>query len=85
MVTAEDSLSVRAQCCLLGLDRSGMYYQRVGPTHEEIQLCHRLDALYTEHPYYGVRRMTVVLGREGWAINPKRVRRLMRQMGLWAV
>lgn len=85
MITHEPSMSIRAQCRLLGLDRSGLYSPALGPDPEELMLCHRLDALYTAHPYYGVRRMTVALRREGLCINPKRVRRLLRQMGLLAI
>jgi putative transposase len=85
MIEPEGKLSVRCQCALLGLDRSGLYYEPVGPDAEELALCHRLDALYTAHPYYGVRRMTAALRRAGERVNPKRVRRLLRQMGLMAV
>ena len=45
----------------------------------------RLDEQYTRTPYYGVRRMTAWLRREGWGVNPKRVRRLLRRMGLEAI
>jgi len=85
MIDGQEDLSVRRQCELVGLDRSGLYYEPVGPEPEEIGLCHRLDELYTAHPFYGVRRMTEALRREGHTINPKRVRRLLRQMGLLAV
>jgi putative transposase len=85
MIDVTHPLSVRQQCRLLGLDRSGLYYAPVGPDAREIALCHRLDELYTAYPFYGVRRMTEQLRREGQGINPKRVRRLLRQMGLWAV
>lgn len=85
MIDPQDELSVRHQCELLGLDRSGLYYEAIGPDTQEIALCHRLDELYTAHPFYGVRRMTEVLRRQGQTINPKRVRRLLRQMGLVAV
>lgn len=85
MIDPHASLSVRTQCSLLGLDRSGLYYEVVAPAAGEIALCHRLDELYTARPFYGVRRMTEVLRREDWTINPKRVRRCLRQMGLWAV
>ena len=44
-----------------------------------------LDEQYTKTPYYGVRRMTVSLRREGWEVNAKRVRRLLRVMGLEAI
>lgn len=85
MIDSMDNLSVRHQCRLLGLDRGGLYYTAVAPDAQEIALCHRLDELYTAHPFYGVRRMTEQLRREGQTINPKRVRRLLRQMGLLAV
>jgi putative transposase len=85
MIDGQEELSVRRQCELVGLDRSGLYYEPVGPGREEIVLCHRLDELYTARPFYGVRRMTEQLRREGQTINPKRVRRLLREMGLMAV
>lgn len=85
MIERHDSLSVRQQCELLGLDRSGLYYAPVAIAPAEIALCHRLDELYTARPHYGVRSMTTVLRREGQVINPKRVRRLLRQMGLLAI
>ena len=46
---------------------------------------HRLDELYTAHPFYGSRRMTAVLRREGYHVNRKRIVRLMRKMGLVAI
>jgi putative transposase len=85
MIQRHDSLSLRRQCELLGLDRSGLYYTPAPIAPEEIALGHRLDELYTARPHYGVRLMTAVLRREGKLINPKRVRRLLRQMGLLAI
>jgi putative transposase len=85
MIERHPVLSVRRQCELLGLDRSGLYYAPAPIAPEEIALCHRLDELYTQRPHYGVRSMTTVLRREGHTINPKRVRRLLRQMGILAV
>ena len=85
MVDPRESLSMRRQCQLLALDRSGLYYAPMGPCREDLALCHRLDELYTAYPFYGVLRMTEALRREGCSINPKRVRRLLRAMGLLAV
>ena len=82
---AADALSVRTQCRLLGLDRSGFYYEPVAPDTQEVRLCHRLDEIYTAQPSCGVVKMTMLLRQEGWAINPKRVRRVLREMGLLAV
>ena len=78
-------LSVRQQCRLLGLDRSGLYDKPVPPDAQEIALCYWLDELYTDHPHFGVRWMTQRRRREGRGINPKRGRRLVRRMGLLAV
>jgi len=85
MIERQGELSVRRQCQVLGLDRSGVYYQPAGMDAGELALCHRLDEIYTAHPFYGVRRMTEQLRREGQIINPKRVRRLLRELGLLAV
>jgi putative transposase len=85
MIDWQTELSVRRQCQLLDLDRSGLYYEPTEPDAHELALCHRLDELYTAHPFYGVRRMTEQLRREGQIINPKRVRRLLRLLGLAAV
>ena len=67
------------------MPRSGWYYQEVGESEENLELMRLLDGQYTRTPYYGVRRMTAWLEREGWEVNPKRVRRLMRVMGLEAI
>jgi putative transposase len=78
-------LSVRRQCELLGLSRSGLYYEPVGESEENERLMRLIDRQYTRRPYYGVARMTAWLRREGEEVNPKRVRRLMRLMGLEAI
>jgi putative transposase len=76
------SLSVRRQCELLDLARSGLYYEPRGESPENLQLMRLIDEAYTRWPFYGVPRMTAWLRREGHVVNPKRVRRLMRLMGL---
>src|SRR3990172_8099332 len=78
-------LSVRRQCRLLGLARSGLYYEPQGESAENLALTRRIDEAYTAWPFYGVRKMTAHLEREGHAVNVKRVRRLMRLMGLEAI
>jgi putative transposase len=77
--------SVRRQCELIGLNRSSLYYQPVGESPYNLQLMRLIDEQYTRTPFYGWRRMTAYLRRGGHSINPKRVRRLMRLMGLQAV
>jgi putative transposase len=78
-------LSVRQQCCLLGLARSGLYYEPRGESAENLALMRLIDQAYTRWPFYGVRRMAAYLDRQGHAVNIKRVRRLMRLMGLEAI
>lgn len=77
-------MNLKQQAELLSVSRSSLYYQPVGPTAEEIAIKHRLDELYTQYPYYGSRKMTILLKRE-WNINRKRVQRYMREMGLSAI
>jgi putative transposase len=76
---------VRRQCQLLGVNRSGLYYQAVEERVENLHLMRLLDEQYTRCPFYGVLRMTAWLHQQGYAVNEKRVRRLLRQMGLMAV
>ncbi len=78
-------LSIRRQCELLGLNRSSLYYEPAGETPENLRLMRLIDEQYTARPYYGSRRMTNWLTRQGEAVNRKRVRRLMRLMGLEAI
>ena len=76
---------MRRQCDLLALARSGLYYEPQGESPENLALMRLLDEAYTAWPFYGVRKMTAHLAREGQGVNVKRVRRLMRLMGLEAI
>ena len=78
-------LSIRQQCDLLGINRSSWYYQPTEIDDYNLLLMHELDKQYTETPFYGVLKMTEHLRLLGHLINPKRVRRLLRLMGLEAV
>ena len=78
-------LSVRRQCQLLGLAAASYYYQAEPESAENLHYMRWLDQEYTDHPFYGVRKMTVGLQQQGYAVGPKRVRRLLRAMGLMAV
>lgn len=77
--------SQRQQCSLLGINRSSLYYRPVSESEENLHLMRLLDEQYTRTPYYGVLRMTAWLRQQGHAVNPKRVRRLLRTMGLEAL
>jgi len=79
------ALSIRKQCSLLDINRSSLYYRPVGVNDYTLQLMHELDRQYTETPFYGVLKMTQHLRDLGHSVNPKRVRRLLRLMGLETV
>jgi len=85
MIAPEAGLSVTRQCALLGIARSSFYYRPRPECAEELDLLKRLDRIFTNHPIYGSRRLQVALLREGISIGRRRVRRLMRKLGLWAV
>lgn len=70
---------------LIRLNRSSVYYQPRGVSALDLELMRVLDEQYTQTPFYGVKRMTAYLRRKGYCVNPKRVRRLLRLMGLEAV
>ena len=79
------SISIGRQCELVGLSRSGYYDESQGESPENIGLMHRIDELFTKYPFYGVDKMTAHLSRQGPTVNIKRIRRLMRKMGLEAI
>jgi putative transposase len=79
-------ISLTRQCELVGLSRSGWYYEAVPEDPENLRLKRLLDEQDTRTPFYGGRRMTVWLQKDrGETVNLKRVRRLRREMGLEAV
>jgi len=82
---AHPQLSIARQCQLLGLSRSGFYYEPATETAENLLFMHLIDRQYTAQPVYGSRRMAVWLQGQGYEVNRKRVRRLMRLMGLEAI
>jgi putative transposase len=70
---------------LLGLTRSIVYYRPAGAPADDLRLMRLIDGQYTACPFYGSRRMTAWLVSQGEAVNRKRVRRLLRVMGLEAI
>lgn len=77
--------SVVQQCKMLRVARSTLYYKPKAMDDAELALMRRIDELYLKWPFYGSRRLTVELRGEGFAVNRKRVRRLMRTMGIEAI
>jgi putative transposase len=78
-------LSLRRQCELVGLNRTTFYYAPAEESVFNLQLMRLIDEQYTRTPFYGWPRMTAYLRREGYAVNHKRVQRLMYRMGLQAI
>jgi putative transposase len=78
-------LSIRRQCTLLGIARSGVYRPSRSANDNDLALMRRIDELFTAWPFLGSRRMAAMLRAEGHAINRKRVQRLMRRMGIAAL
>lgn len=78
-------ISISRQCQLLGVSRSGYYYEPRPVSEEELGLMRKIDEIYTEMPFYGSPKITKTLHRQGLLVNHKRVERLMRKMGLQAI
>lgn len=75
-------LSIRRQCELVSISRASFYRQPAGQTPEKLELMRIIDAAFMETPWYGSRQMARHLRRQGWCVGRKRVRRLMRRIGL---
>ena len=78
-------LSVGKQCALLSISRSSFYYEPRGETELNLGLMRKIDKQFLETPFYGVHQMTWHLRNEGHLVNQKRIRRLMRLMGLMPI
>lgn len=85
MIKPNAELSLQRQSQLLGVSRSSLYYRPRPDPAGEADLLKRLDRIFTEHPVYGSRRLQVALAREGLAVGRRRIRRLMKKLGLWAI
>lgn len=85
LVDIEHELSVRRQCELMTIHRSGLYYKPCGEKPENLEIMRIMDEHYLDHPTEGVIRMQDLLLGRGFKVNHKRVRRLLRLMGLMAI
>ena len=80
-----EALSVRRQCALLNLARSGVYRPKPATCADDLALMRLIDELHLKWPFYGSRRMVFELNEAGHGVNRKRVQRLMRLMGIEAL
>ena len=78
-------LSVSKQCSLLSISRSSFYYEPKGESEMNLDLMRLIDKQFLETPFYGVRQMTWHLRNDNHLVNEKRIRRLMRLMGLMPI
>lgn len=79
------SISIYRQCELVGISRSGYYYKVKGENPLNLHLMRLIDEQYTKRPFYGVEKITEWLKKKDYPVNRKRIRRLMRKMGLEAI
>lgn len=85
MLSGEEKLSTRKQCELLSVNRSNLYYKPLAESDDNLKIMRMMDEHYIKHPTSGVLRMRDHLWTKGINVNPKRVRRLLRLMGLMAI
>lgn len=81
----QPDLSIGQQCELLSILRSSFYYLPQGETEQKLTLMRLIDVQFLDTPFFGVRQMTWHLRNDGYAVNEKRIRRLMRLMGLMPI
>lgn len=85
LIEKEHGLSLRQQCILLNIHRSGIYYKPEKESDENLEIMRIMDEHYLKHPTAGVLRMQDLLFSLGMVVNHKRVRRLLRLMGIMAI
>lgn len=85
LIDVQHDLSVRKQCKVLSVFRSSLYYAPKGETAENLEIMRIMDEHYLKHPTEGVIRVQDMLLALGFVVNHKRVRRLLRLMGLMAL
>lgn len=76
---------MRQQCELIGLNRATYYYEPATESTLNLELMRLIDEQYMRTPFYGWPRMTIYLQQQGYAVNHKRIQRLMHKMGMQAL
>lgn len=82
MIDWGSQMPITTQAALLELNRTSLYYRPVPVSAEELAIKHRIDELYTAHPFLGSRKLSVILSQERGPINRKAVQRHMQEMGI---
>ena len=84
-ISDNEKLSIRQQCQLLGINRSSVYYDPVGESDENLRIMRLMDQEHLDHPTHGVLQMQDFLLEQSLKVNQKRIRRLLRLMGIMAI
>ena len=84
-ISDNEKLSIRHQCQLLGISRSSFYYDPVGESEENLRIMRLMDQEHLDHPTHGVLQMQDFLSGQNLNVNHKRIRRLLRLMGIMAI
>jgi len=84
-ISDNDMLSIRDQCELLDINRSSIYYSPIGESQENLDIMRIIDEHHLEHPTHGVLQIRDFLRLSGYTIGAKRVRRLIRLMGIESI
>jgi putative transposase len=84
-ISEDEKISIRSQCELLEFSRSTVYYKPVGESEENLAIMRLMDEHYLDHPTHGVLQMQDYLLLCSFVVNTKRVRRLLRLMGIMAI
>lgn len=85
MVQPNKRLSIRLQCELASVNRSNVYYKPSTESQENLNIMRLMDEHYLYHPTHGVLQVQDSLRSKGYKVNHKRVRRLLRKMGVMAI
>lgn len=85
MEKEHSDMTIKRQCELLSISRSGFYYQPKEVDEYVITIKNEIDKIHTKYPFYGYRRVTKLLNRKGYMINHKRVRCYMREMRIMVI
>lgn len=85
LLERNNSLSVKRKCELLYLNRSGLYYEKKLSASDDVELINEIRDIYTRWPFFGYRKIRVILASRGYNVNHKKVQRLMQLIGIKAI
>lgn len=84
-ISNDNDISIRRQCELLDVSRSNLYYEPIGESELNLKIMRLMDEEFLYHPTHGVLQMQDFVVSSGFMVNQKRIRRLLRKMGIMAI